>query len=355
MDDLLQPADPAGIEPEAPTIDSTMEETFAAIQEREAAEAPEGEKPPIAARARDDSGKFVKTKAEKAAEAVAKPAPGAFEDKGPPNTWRVGAKAQWNNLPPDLKAEVYKREQDAFNGISQYQAKAQIADGLMSTIRPYQPIMDALGADVPTALNEILRTAATLHVGTPEQKAATLRTLAQRHGVDLGQATAHAAADQFADPALDSLRREIAELRSFHSNQQRQAQNSEQSMAAGGISAFQNDPGNKYFTDVAYQMGQLIMAGLVDANAPLNSQLREAYDKACQLNPSVKAAIELESKAATERKSVEERAARAAAARRAGASSVRSTPTPRPTGNTATSWQEGMEKIAAEMFSRDAA
>jgi hypothetical protein len=81
----------------------------------------------------------------------------------------------------------------------------------MQTIQPYQPIMAALGADIPTALNEVLRTAAIFHVGTPAQKAATLRQLAQTHGIDIGQAgnTGH---DQFQDPVVDRLNSRIAQL-----------------------------------------------------------------------------------------------------------------------------------------------
>lgn len=329
---------PSGADaPVEKSIDDTLRETFASIKDD-----PEGSEQTRAERARDDAGRFAKAAAEKApaqaavgqAPATDAPAAAQFVDRGPPQTWRPGAKAEWNALPPGAKAEIYKREQDVFNGLAQYQSKAQIADGLMQTIQPYQPIMAALGADIPTALNEVLRTAAVFHVGTPAQKAATLRQLAQTHGIDLGQAAGNTGTDQFQDPVVDQLNSRIAQLEGTLANQQRMAQNSDHQAAASQIIAFRDDPANRYFPDVAVQMGQLINAGLA-------TTMQDAYSKACELNPNVKAALAHERAQADAKTQATERARRAKEAQRAGQLGVRSSVPPAAVGTASSgSWQD---------------
>ena len=324
----LPEGDLAGDVPdEAPSIQDEMQEI---VERMERGESPEAEKDETEAKpaadakvTRGEDGKFAKAAPVDEAKAVA----GEFVDKGPPATWRAAAKAHWDDVSLELKAEIYKREQDVFQGIGQYQAKAQVADTLMQAIQPYQPIIAALGADVPTALNEVLRTAAIFHVGTPAQKLATLKQIAQTHGIDIGSAAGNTAgADRFADPAVEELRQQLAQLGGFLANQQRAAQNSEAQSAWGEIVAFGTDTSHKYFEDVRVQMGQLINAGFA-------STLAEAYDKACKLNPQVAAAMDAEAASAQARKANEERARRAKDARRAGNLGVRSVPAPRPVGN----------------------
>jgi hypothetical protein len=329
------PAGDLASEVEQPlSIEDEMQETFARI-EREEAEAAEA-KPAAKAPVRGPDGKFAPAAADDE-QAVAAPAPadGEFVDKGPPSSWRAGAKALWDGIAPELKQEIYKREQDVFAGIGQYRAKAEYADSLNQVIQPYQPIIAAVGANVPQALNEVLRTAAVFHVGSQAQKIATLRQLAQTHGIDIGQVAANAAPDPFADPVVSQLQNEVAQLRGAFSNQQRAAQDSAVNSAWGEIVAFSNDTSHRYFGDVREQMGQLMRAGLADT-------LADAYDKACQLNPSVKAAIAAEQSAAAVRKANNERAQKAATARRAGNLGVRSSPGPRPVSNGQGTMEETM-------------
>lgn len=341
---------PAGGEaPAEKTMDDTLRETLASIEAD-----PNGTEQQRAERARDEAGRFAKGQAAAKAQAApaavgaapaADPAAAAqFVDRGPPSTWRPGAKAEWTGLPAGTKAEIYKREQDVFNGLAQYQSKAQVADGLMQTIQPYAPIIAALGTDIPTALTEVLRTAAVFHVGTPAQKAATLRQLAQTHGIDIGQATGNTGADQFQDPVVDRLNSRIAQLEGNLAQRDRMAQNSEHQAAASQIVAFRDDPANKYFADVAMQMGQLMNAGLA-------STMQDAYQKACELNPQVKAALATERAAADSRKQADERARRVRDAQRAGSLSVRSSVPPAavaaPGGQ---GWQEKLGDYYAQII-----
>lgn len=350
LDQELPPGDLAAEPTEAPSIDDEMLEIVKGIEARERGEQPADEK---SDRARDESGRFVKGEAQKpaqeatpapqAADPKAPAQPAAFVDRGPPTTWRAGAKAAWDRVAPEIKAEIYKREQDASAGIQQYQSRAEVGNTLMSVISPYQPIMAALGASIPQALNEVLNTAAIFHVGTPQQKAETLRTLAQRHGIDVA-ATVNNGADAFRDPVIDELRKEIGQLKGELAGQRQASQNSEQHVARSEISAFQADPRNKYFANVQTRMGQLLKAGAAES-------LQHAYEIACLSDPEVRAAIAMEH----EQSQNAERAKTAAAARRAGDLSVRSIPTPRPVQGTARSMDDTLAETYAAIQARDAA
>jgi hypothetical protein len=343
MDANAAASDVADAPADAPvekSIDDTLNETYAAIVAE-----PETTEQQRAERARDEAGRFAKADAARpaaangaagAAPAAGAPAAAQFVDQGPPAAWKPVAKAEWNKLSPAAKADVYRREQAFFDGIGQYQAKAQIADGLLQTIQPYQSVMAAIGKDIPSALNEVLRTAAVLHVGSPAQKAATLHGLAQAFGVDMSQFAGNTGvADQFRDPIVDQLNSRIAQLEGHLANQQRQAQYSDHQAAAGQIITFQNDPANKYFADVAMQMGQLMNAGLA-------TDIKDAYQKACELNPQVKAALAAERGQADAAKQAAERARRVRDAQRAGSLGVRSSVPPVPVTASKGSWADSI-------------
>lgn len=353
LDEMLQTSDGANdAAEEGVSIEDEMRDTIARIEADERGEEPPTKPEPedaaptqsLAERPRGPDGKFVKAEEAQASDPQRQAqAPAAFQDKGPPTTWRPAAKAAWDALPEGAKAEIYKREQDVFAGIEQFRAKAQTADALMQVITPYQPLIAAAGTNIPGALQEVLRTAATFYVGTPAQKVAALRAIAQTHGIDLASAVGNTAAPQaFRDPVVEQLNGRIAQLEGNLVSQQRAAQNSELNAAAGQIAAFRDDPANRYFPNVSFQMGQLMNAGLA-------ANLKDAYEKACSLNPEVRAAIQAERDAAQAKKDADDRAKRVRDARRAGSIGVRSTPPPAPLGQPNGTWDDTMHAAYAQI------
>jgi hypothetical protein len=274
---------------------------------------------------RGPDGKFLPrdaTAAPGSAPAAATTTAAAPNFEQPPQSVRPQIKAMWKDLPPEVKEEFHKREQDFFNGINQYQSKARVADTLVGVISPFKPIMDALGTDVPTALKEVLQTAATLYVGSPAQKAAILRNLAQNHGIQLASpAPGNPAAASPMDPVVQRLQQRLGMVEGMLTTQATAAQNNATNEAWGKIVAFGNAAEHKYFSDVREIMGRLMMAGIV-----ADGDLAGAYERACQIHPGVKAALETERLASAAVTSSMERARRANAARRAGQQGVRSNP-----------------------------
>ncbi len=309
---------------EPQTMEDTMRATLADIREREAG----GETTEAApTRERGADGKFLPKAAPVAPVGVvgatpADPAPveaaPAFEDKGPPASYRPAAKAQWDNLTPELKQEIYKREEDIHKGIEQYRGKAQVADILWSQIQPHLAVIQAAGTDIPTAVGSLFQAATSLQLGTQAQKLATLGSIARQFGVDV---SAYQPSDggevASVDPGIQAAHGRIAQLEGYIHQMVSQQQNSTVTDAVGQIEQFSRDPAHKYFADVRADMGVLMQTGRA-------TSLKDAYDKACRLNDSVRTAIDGETKAA------ETKARQKAAddARKRGAQSLKSNPLP---------------------------
>jgi hypothetical protein len=307
----LEGDEPLSIDDEMLQITQRIEQ-----EEKDAAEGKPQEAKPDG-RPRNADGTFVKADPKAPAAPVA---PDAFVDKGPPTSWRPTAKAQWERLTPELKAEAYKREDDFFKGTETFRAKANVADALWGIIAPYQPLIAAERTDVPTAISELFATAAALQAGSPAQKVATLRRVAERYGIDLNSlGNANARPDQFADPQIHALQQELASLKGFLTNQQAQSQNSEVRAAMAQIEDFGRNPEHRYFQDVRFQMGALMNQGLAQS-------LPEAYAMACKIHPQVSAAVAAEQQQKAENERQQAAIKRANDAQRAARLGPRSSP-----------------------------
>lgn len=346
MDTEIEVAAPADTTPAAPatevsapapepTMEDTMRARLAELQAEDGGEGAEAAPDAPEGRMRGPDGRFL-PRGQQAEQAQVEGEPD-LSTRGPPSSLTVAAKGMWETLPPEIKAEFHKREQDFHRGIEQYRAKSQAADTLASAIMPYQNLFQATGVDVPTGLRELLGAASRLQMGTPQQKAQTLREIANTFGVDMGQEPTQ----QFVDP-------EVAELRArVYAQEQRDAQRNamalqqEHSVASNILNEFSADPANKYFEDVRHTMGLLIQAGTART-------LPEAYDMACHANPAVREALAAETRAKEQRAAAEA----AAKAKRLGSQSVRGTPTPGQVATPARAMFEDLHDVYRQLNAR---
>src|SRR6185369_2159928 len=92
----------------------------------------EGEKPPVEGKA--------PIAAEGQPAGVAPPATPAAPPTGavpPPETWSAPAKAQWAALPPEIQAEVTKREGEMMAGLQSYAPRARVGDAFAQIVAPF--------------------------------------------------------------------------------------------------------------------------------------------------------------------------------------------------------------------------
>jgi hypothetical protein len=303
-------------------IDDTMAADWAAIQEKYAGEEPEAPSPELEApadsveapdtapvRARDETGKFVEQPKEKAApepkeatpakseasaaestpETAAQPGEVARDINRAPSTWKPTARAEWEKLPPAVRAEIHRRETDFLNGQSQLLPDAKFGKSVTEIIAPYRMLIEAEGGTPERAIKELMSTAALLRMGTPQQKRDIVLSVARQYGVDLGQQQqAQQPQHAFQDPRLDQL---IGQL-----NQERhlRAQHEQQTLE-GAVTKWMSEAGTDghpkrpYLNDVINEVGALVPQ-IRQANPSLNHEqvLQQAYDTATWGNPEIR-------------------------------------------------------------------
>lgn len=172
-----------------------------------AKESPEGETADQRAdRLRDASGKFVKGEKELAANVKSRqtltlkpqadkaqvggvatePAqaiPAAATVKAP-TAWTPAAQAKFGELPPDVQAEISRREADMHKQFTRQDEDRQFGKSVKEIAAPYEHVIAAEGGKVTDAWKLYLDTAYVMRTGTPEAKAYGIATVMRQFGVD---------------------------------------------------------------------------------------------------------------------------------------------------------------------------
>lgn len=288
-----------GADSEPPKAEVAPKIDKAAAAKAEPSEEPASEK---SAPARDESGKFAK-KAQEPAEksrqsenelqADSQEAPARDLNRAP-SSWKPAAKAAWETIPPDIRAEVLRRESDFLNGQSQLLPDAQMGRTLRRVIAPYEAMIASEGGTAESAVNELLRTAAALRMGSMETRIGTIRAIAQRYGVPLEAFGAQAApADQqFRDPRIDQfleMQRQRDEQALY---QQQQMQAAQTQQITGMVNEWMSEtgangaPAHPFVDNVIDEMKALLP--LIQQQNPTLAHrevLQRAYDRAVLANP----------------------------------------------------------------------
>lgn len=224
--------------------------------------------------------------ASKEGEKAVTPAPPPGEFKAPVS-WRTEAKAEFDKLPPVVKAEVIKREEDILRGIGEYRAAATFGQAVDRVIAPYAPILRQHGLDPVRHVGELMQAHHTLATGTNEQKRDMLLRLAKDFKVDLPTSTQADEDSPYVDPEVKRLQDQLAQLQSVQQQlvhqqtaaQQQQIQQIRSSLTAE-LNTFAADPEHAFFDEVATDMAMLIQSGRA-------SSLKQAYDLALRMTPAV--------------------------------------------------------------------
>jgi hypothetical protein len=284
----------------APKAEKTIEKPAAAARDGTASPAkPAGQGTPAAA---------------PPSAAAGQPAPEASAAVKPPQSWTPAAREAFAKAPPEVQAEVVKREREIARTLQDTAHARQTAEQVQRTLAPYETIARANGMDAMSYAGSVLQTAAALHLGTPQQKAQAFAALIQQFQPDLeainsflqGQAP-RGQPQQAPQPQVDyraEMRRVMLE--------ERARQEAEAFLA--------NQP--EFLDDVKDDM-LLIRERAVAAGR--NMTWPEAYDRACKLNENVSRVLD-QRKAAEQLRTPQPVTE---AARRA-ASSVRSRPAAAP-------------------------
>jgi hypothetical protein len=291
VDQVIDTAATEVITPEASaSIDDTIRNTLSEIRAR--GESGEIGKPEVpedaeekAQRIRDGQGKFAKgappvvgvdPNAQPAAAVAANPADVA------PNTWKKEVAATWATLPPEVRAEVSRREADFHKGIEGYKQAAGFGQAMERVISPHAQTLQSLGISADKAIEQLMAGDHKLRYGSPQEKHEYFAQLARNYGIDM--AAVQQVEHREIDPVVAQLQQQVQKLSGYIENQTQQGQQQEMASLNSEIANFQADPKHSHFESVKGHMAALLQAG--QANS-----LADAYEQAIYANPTTRALV----------------------------------------------------------------
>ena len=302
----------------APELDAqpSLRDTLdAAFEEHATDETPEPK--PAAApaandgRARDDQGRFapktatpapaapaqqVLDQGQQQAPQAAQQQPGAQQANAPapvtdlkaPASWTPQAREKWAGIDPEIKAEIHRRESEAGRVLQQSAQQRQFVDAFERLMQPYEMFIRAENSNPLAAVDNMMRTAAQLRVGTPAAKVDIVAGIIRNFGIDLpmldqvlagqqpqGMAQPGQQVQQFHDPRVD-------QLLAMQQQQAQQAQQFEQQAIQQGLQQFA--AGHEFYGDVAGIMADLVE---VQTRQGIPVDLEKVYQRACQMHDGV--------------------------------------------------------------------
>lgn len=347
------------------TLDSAMDAAFAKMSEAEkappaettVAAEPAAETPTQAAeRARDERGRFAATQSAEAAPVTAAPAkettdraepvaattaPSTAPVIGPPPGWSAESKAAFAQLPASIQADVLKREKEVSDGFAQKSAELKRYEALESVIGPRRTVLaaqygsEAQGVQTLFALSDYAE----------KDPQGFVRWYAQQRGIDLAS-LAGTPAGQLDQPQLDppvaaiQQRLEAIDQRLTAADRAEQAR--QQAALESQIATFSADPAHKYFESVRQDMAALMSGGRA-------KDMQDAYDQAVYANPTTRALVLAEQRAADEKARAEAQAKAVAEAKRTRETLVASNGATGASPTKPRSWEETMDARHKEL------
>lgn len=313
-----------------------LEETIRAAMRGDDAPIVKETVPPVESKpavSRDEAGKFAQPAKDKPRETLTLPA--KVEPIAPidgavttpafkaPDGWKGDLKALFPTLPPEIQAEIARRETDTHKALTKQDEERTLGKRVNEMAMPYLPTIKAEGATVEKAFQDYLQTAHVLRSGNSVQKAQSilavmnqfkvnpqdLFSILQGGNVNTGGAVQPA---QF-NPVIETLTQRLGHLEQERQQEIQQRQLQEEHSLQGQIDDFSSKKGHEHFEKVRTHMGVLLENGIA-------SDLEDAYQRAVYAEPDIRSSLIASNTQAEQDKRNSEARAKAEAARRAGGS-----------------------------------
>jgi len=209
-----------------------------------------------------------------------------------PKSLRLDLKNHWEKAPPELQQAFAQRDADYEKGITGYKTRDAEARAITEQFAPYEWILRNEGSTPAQAIAPLLQSAALLRTGTPAQKSQAVAHMIQQFQIPLDQISAHFGgnAPVQQDSHYNDLAQQVQQLTQHITQQQYQAQKTNENRALSVIQQFAGDPANMHFEAVSDRMLQLLQAPQVLGDTSQMSErekLQLAYDTAIRLDPQI--------------------------------------------------------------------
>lgn len=303
-----QPKDPAeepapAEEPKEPAADPKPEE--------EPKEPAEGEKDPLEKQDVKPEGE------EEPKEPAVEPAP---------NSWGKNVTEKWADLPPEVRVEILKREEDIHRMATNQDQDRLFGRDMQKVLDPYIPTIQMAGGTPTGVIQNALNSMYALYTGTDQQKRDCVRDIIETYGVNTEGLLDQ---QEYQDPVIQQLQNEIKELRQQtdpNAMDQRLTQKMNLDRVNAEIEAFASNTENEYFEQVKPSMIALLNSGAA-------SDLKDAYDQACWATPSIRSTLEAKKRAEEQAQRKQEIAKKKQAASSVVGSPATSNPPPKTNPN----------------------
>ncbi len=207
-----------------------------------------------------------------------------------PKAWKPAAQKAWATLPPDVRAEVSRREKEVAKVFGETNFIREGVKQFSEIVRPFEARLQSVGYTPLQAVHELFKADHILTTAPPVQRAHYMAQLIKEYGVDIRELDNALAGQAPADPVKSQLETMLAErlspLQAFLTNQQQIARQQEQRIqqdATTVIDQMEADT-TKY---PHFQNVKEDMADIIEMNAKRAIYLtpEQAYARAVAMNP----------------------------------------------------------------------
>jgi len=301
---------------ETPVVEEVVEtpETPATEGSDAPSDAPavDGEAPPLA------EGTPAATDTPMAAEGTPEASPAAAESDPtakPPGSWTPAAREHWRNTPKEVRSEVWRREREASRALTISADARRLQQDFERTMQPFLGFVAAENSTPMRAVENMMRTAATLRAGTAAQKVQLVAQTIKSFGIDLQALDSVLAGQQLPANPADEVSRQVQQALApiLHERQQSQmaAKQREQAEVTAELDRFASDPKNEFYNDVAPLMADLME---VASRNGQEMELTQAYQRAILIHEPVRRVIDTrKAREKAHQDTIKARAARGAA------------------------------------------
>ena len=211
-----------------------------------------------------------------------------------PSSLPPEAREVWKDAPAPLKAAIAKREKDYEAGIMKYAQDAKRAQGMDQTLEPYRQYLEMNGGPGQT-IQTLLNAGATLQMGNPQQKAQLIAGLIKDNSIDIqmldGMLVGQAPQSNIS-PEVAALQQQVGQLTQQRDQQQQYQQQQAQQANMAEWNKFRGE--NEFANDLAPQIANYMDMKIQQGENP---SLKDAYDFACQMNPTIKGILDARAQA----------------------------------------------------------
>lgn len=257
-------------------------------------------------RPRDEQGKFKKNEKQAGAEITPGPKSGPKQQERAPASWRPEVREHWAKLPPDVRSEVARREQEMQRTLQDTAEARRIVEAYARTFAPYEAYIRAENATPLQAIDNLMATAVKLRTGTAPELAQLVAGMVKQYGVgrfgnnfiealDSALAGQVPQVDQQQMQMQQALQQQLAPVQQFMTQfQQMQAAQQAQLASQASTEVDQFLDRAEFGQDVREEMADLME---VAAKRGRQITLQDAYRQACMANSRVRAVLQQRAKA----------------------------------------------------------